>query len=86
VTGVVIVIGNTVTSNTSTSASSTATCSAGHVLLSGGATVTTTDTAGKVAVTASYPSSATTWSATGAASALSRGKNWTIKAYAVCTA
>jgi len=49
------------------------------VLLSGGGVFTTTDTAGKVVLTASYPSSATTWAVTGAAASLARGKNWTIK-------
>jgi hypothetical protein len=82
----VIVIGTPITVTNGASTSATASCAAGHVLLGGGGIITTTDTAGKAVLTASYPSASTTWTATGAASSLARGRNWTIKAYAVCTA
>ena len=64
-------------------ASATASCAAGKVVIGGGAIVTTTDTPDKVEITASYPSAAGTWTATGSA-LIGRGKTWTVKAYAIC--
>jgi hypothetical protein len=61
----------------------TATCPVGTVLLSGGGTVTTTDTLDKVELTSSYPSSTTTWTVVGSA-AIGKGKTWSLRAYALC--
>lgn len=67
------------------SASASVSCAAGHVMLSGGGVVTTNDTLDKVRLIASYPSAAGTWTVTGSA-AIVKGKTWSIRAYAVCTA
>ncbi|MEO5964003.1 MAG: hypothetical protein ABIR11_00960, partial [Candidatus Limnocylindrales bacterium] len=61
----------------------TARCATGHALLSGGGSITTTDTPDKIRVIASYPSAADTWTFTGS-SALLKGRTWTIRAYVVC--
>ena len=49
------------------SATASATCPAGTVMLSGGGTVTTTDSLSKVQLTSSYPSSTSAWTVVGAA-------------------
>jgi hypothetical protein len=54
-------------------------------MLSGGGVVTTTGTLDTVRLVASYPSAAGTWTVTGSA-AVAKGKTWSIRAYAVCTA
>jgi glutamine amidotransferase-like uncharacterized protein len=82
----VIVQGTLVTSaSTVKSASATASCAAGHTMLSGGAALTTTDSLVNVQLVASYPSAVATWTATGSA-VIAKGKTWSIRAYAVCTA
>lgn len=67
------------------SASTSASCAAGKTMLSGGASITSTDTLDKVRIVASYPSAAGTWTVTGSA-LLGKNKTWTLRAYAVCTA
>ncbi|MBA2381827.1 MAG: hypothetical protein H0V73_06925, partial [Chloroflexi bacterium] len=67
------------------SASASASCASGHVMLSGGGVVTTTDTLDKVRLVASYPSAAGTWTVTGSA-LVARTKTWSIRAYVVCSA
>ena len=71
--------------NTLTTAS--VSCPAGTILLGGGAQVTTTAAQKSRAVlVASYPSGATTWTATSvAAVALGAGNTMTVTAYIVCT-
>jgi hypothetical protein len=82
----VIVLSALVTSgSTVKSATVTASCPAGKVLLSGGGAITSTDTLDKVRLVSSYPSAAGTWTATGSA-LIAKGKTWSIRAYAVCTA
>jgi len=67
-----------------TSGVSTATCPAGTRLLGGGANVAQGPAAGvRAAVSASYPSSATTWSATAVVTLTGSGAA-SITAYAVC--
>ena len=66
------------------SATVSASCASGHVLLSGGGSVTTTDTLDKIQIIASYPSAANTWTVT-ASAAIVKGKTWTVRAYAVCS-
>ena len=66
----------------------TASCPAGKVVLGGGAVVTTTATQKERAHLAiSYPSSTTTWAATGvvAVGALGAGQTMTVTAYALCS-
>jgi hypothetical protein len=66
----------------------TATCDAGSVLLGGGAEVTTNDAARRerVTLTASYPSSTTTWTAVGTAiSTLQAAQTMTVQAFALCS-
>ena len=66
----------------------TATCAAGHILLGGGAKVTTTAAAqdSKVQVRASYPSSTTVWTAEAVNNAnLTGGNTTTVTAYALCS-
>ncbi len=67
------------------SASASASCAAGHVMLSGGGVLTTTGAIESVQLVASYPSAAATWTATGSALVL-KGKTWSVRAYVVCTA
>ena len=67
------------------SASATASCAAGHVMLSGGGVLTTTDTLDKVQLVASYPSAAGTWTVTGSALVL-KARTWSIRAYVLCAA
>jgi hypothetical protein len=84
--GNLIVQSATVTSAyTVKSASASASCAAGHVMLSGGGVVTTTDTYDKVQLVASYPSAAGTWTVTGSA-LIAKFKTWSIRAYVVCAA
>jgi hypothetical protein len=64
------------------------TCPAGTVLLGGGGLVTTTATQKERAhLSASYPTSTTTWSAVGVVGigALGAGQTMTVTAYAVCS-
>ncbi len=66
----------------------TASCAAGKILLGGGGMVTTTTTQKeRVVLQASYPSSATTWTAVGvvAIAALGSGQTMTVTAYALCS-
>jgi hypothetical protein len=66
----------------------TATCPSGEVLLGGGANVTTTAAQKERAqLVASYPSSATTWTAVGVVSISSLGaaRRMTVTAYALCS-
>ena len=65
-----------------------ASCPAGKVLLGGGGEVTTTAAAKERAyLVASFPSAATSWTATGVVgiAALGAGQTMTVRAYAVCT-
>ena len=71
--------------------SDTATCPVGKVLLGGGARLTSTATyangISRVDLVESYPSGATTWTATMVIrTAFVAASNATITAYAVCTA
>jgi len=69
-----------------TQATATASCSAGKVLLGGGALVTTTANASKVQLTASYPSSTSVWTAIGTVGvAITGGKTMMVTAYALCS-
>lgn len=70
-----------------TAATSVASCPAGHVLLGGGAQVTTTaPDMSKVGLTSSYPSSVAAWTATGVIfSALGGLNTMTATAYALCS-
>jgi len=81
--------GTSTTSNAAagTTFSDTATCPAGKVLLGGGGTVTITNTSKqRVAMQASYPSSATTWTVTGVVIAkLGAGVTARATAYALCS-
>lgn len=66
----------------------TASCAVGKMLLGGGGMVATTATQKeRVVLQASYPSSATTWTAVGvvAIAALGSGKTMTVTAYALCS-
>ena len=65
------------------SATASATCPAGTVMLSGGGTVTTTDSLSKVQLTSSYPSSTSAWTVVGAAG-INGNKTWSLQAYALC--
>ena len=73
-------------SNTSAASSSnksiTATCTGGRKVVGGGAIIGA-DASAQVGVTASYPSSATVWTAT-AVEFDNDFSNWTITAYAIC--
>jgi glutamine amidotransferase-like uncharacterized protein len=71
--------------STVVSASASASCAAGHILLSGGGVITTTDTLDNVQLVASYPSASDTWTVTGSAG-IHPSKTWSMRAYVVCTA
>jgi hypothetical protein len=66
-------------------ASASASCAAGHTLLSGGGRLTTTDTPDTVMLVATYPSATDTWTVTGAGN-VKNGKTWSIQAFVVCSA
>jgi len=77
----------TIVSNSSAASSSnksiTATCTGGRKIVGGGAIIGS-DASGQVGITASYPSSATVWTATGVEHD-NDNSNWTITAYALCS-
>jgi hypothetical protein len=54
-------------------------------MLSGGGTVTTTDTLDKVRLTSSYPSAVGSWTVVGSA-AVAKNKTWSLLAYVLCAA
>ena len=89
--GASLVAGTPVTSAVNaavnTTVTATASCSAGHVALGGGALVTTTAAQKSRAVlTASYPSAAATWTAVGVSTAaLGAGNTMTVTAYVLCS-
>jgi hypothetical protein len=61
-------------------------CPAGKVLLGGGGRVTTNDTARKVSIQESYPSSTTTWTVVGVVqTTLAFGRTMTVTPYAICS-
>jgi hypothetical protein len=68
-------------SNSNSTRTVTVSCNAGEKVLGGGAYVTNPQNA--VALTASYPASATSWTAE-AVETDSAGGNWSITAYAIC--
>lgn len=71
-----------------TTVTATASCPAGKVLLGGGGLVTTTAAQKeRVHLTASYPTSTTTWAAVGVVGigALGSGQTMTVTAYGFCT-
>ena len=72
-----------VSSNAVKSATASASCPAGTIMLSGGGTISTTDTLDKVQLTSSYPSATGTWTVVGSA-AIGKNKSWSLRAYALC--
>ncbi|MCY7304009.1 MAG: collagen-like protein [Thermoleophilia bacterium] len=63
----------------------TATCPGGTQVIGGGATITTTASENQVTVTASYPTSSSTWTARGQTHKdVSGGETVTVTAYAIC--
>ena len=62
-----------------------ASCPAGTKMLSGGGLTTTTDSAEKAQLSASYPSANDTWTVTATAK-VGAGKTWTLQAWALCAA
>ena len=71
--------------STVSTATTSASCTGGRIMLSGGALMTTTDTPDLIQLVASYPSGATTWTAIGTAG-IKNNKTWSIQAFAVCSA
>jgi hypothetical protein len=64
----------------------TAACPSGSVLLGGGAQATTTGSTGRAALSSSYPSSTTVWTAVGVVTrAPGPGNRMTVTAYALCS-
>jgi Collagen triple helix repeat (20 copies) len=91
-TGSQLVAGTPVTSPANaarnSSLTATASCPAGKVVLGGGGLATTTSAQKeRVHLTASYPTSTTTWSATGIVgiAALGAGQTMTVTAYVLCS-
>jgi Collagen triple helix repeat (20 copies) len=91
-TGSQLVAGTPVTSPANAARNSlltaTASCPAGTVVLGGGGVVTTTSAQKeRVHLTASYPTSTTTWSATGVVgiAALGAGQTMTVTAFVLCS-
>jgi hypothetical protein len=85
--GGTLIVSGPLVSNVSTvsTASTSASCTGGRIMLSGGALMTTTDTPDLIQLVASYPSGPTTWTVTGTAG-IKNNKVWTIQAFAVCSA
>ena len=71
--------------STVATATTSASCTGGRIMLSGGALMTTTDTPDLIQLVASYPSAAATWTAIGTAG-IKNNKTWSIQAFAVCSA
>jgi hypothetical protein len=84
------VTGTPVTSSANAAAgtqtTATATCGVGKVLLGGGARITATGQIQRVALATSYPSTTTTWTATGTVlTTLTGGNTFTVTAYGLCS-
>ena len=58
-------------------------CHSGETMVGGGGLTTTTDSAEKAQLSASYPSANDTWTATATAK-VGAGKTWTLQAYVLC--
>jgi hypothetical protein len=69
-------------SNTTGPKTVTVTCPSGKILLGGGARISASSD-NNLALAASYPSGATTWTAVGVETD-SVGSNWAIVAYGIC--
>ena len=78
------VVTNSVTGGSQDSVNASASCPTGKILLSGGAKVTNIVSASRAFITASFPSSSSTW--TGSASAVDAGAgSLTLTTYALCS-
>lgn len=86
VSGQEIVFGTASPDNESAK-SVTATCPSGKVLVGGGFLTTNVSDASEIVITSSYPSSTTTWTATGDIdNALAVDSSYSLTAYAICVA
>ncbi len=84
-TDILRVVGTAVGPNDDNTKTATATCTGGRILVGGGALVTATSgDVGHISMTASYPSSATVWTATGHEGIGWLVGNWSIQAFALC--
>jgi Collagen triple helix repeat (20 copies) len=88
--GSTLVVGTAATSSAAATAgtqvSATASCASGKAALGGGASVTTNDSNQFVALTASYPSSTSQWTAVGTVMQdLTPTKTMTVQAYVLCS-
>ena len=85
VTNILRVEGTVVGPDGDNGKSATAACTGGRILVGGGAQVTATSgNVGEIAITASYPSSATVWTATGHEGLGFLVGDWSIQAFALC--